>query len=98
MPNFDLIKRLEKHDKIYGEVAASLLSECMTHEINGYCFKYPEKKAAAMFNLDVKQFRQLVRALAYRGAVCVAGNAIISNPHRMRFKKPLNAYNLHHWP
>ena len=91
MLDFDLIKRLKKHDKIYGEVAASLLSECMTHEINGYCFKYPEKKAAAMFNLHVKQFKQLVRTLADIGAVCIAGNAIISNPHRVRFKKPLGS-------
>lgn len=97
MPDFDLIKRLEKHDKkYYGVVGAALLRECMSQEINGYCFKMPKKKAAAIFNLDVKQFRRLVVEMAQMGALCIAGNAIISNPHRRRFKKPLDRYSLHH--
>lgn len=96
MPNFELIKQLKKHDEKYGEFGAALLSEVMSEEINGYCFKYPPKKAAAMFNLDVKDFKRLVSWLAQVGAICVAGNAIVSNPHRMRFKKPLNRYWLHH--
>lgn len=97
MPDFDLIKRLQKHDeKHYGAFGAALLRECMSQEINGYCFKMPEKKAAAMFNLDAKQFRRLVIQMAQMGALCIAGNAIISNPHRRRFRKPLDRYSLHH--
>ena len=92
MPNFELVARLEKHDKKYGELGAALLSKVMEEETNGYCFKYPEKKAAAMFNLNVKDFKRLVKLLAEVGAVCIAGNAIVSNPHRVRFKKPLNRY------
>lgn len=98
MPDFKLINQLEKHDlKHYGPLGAALLRECMNLEINGYCFKTPEKKAAAMFNLDAREFRRLIIELAQVGAVCIAGNAIISNPHRMRFKKPLDRYSLHHY-
>lgn len=97
MPNFELVRRLKKHDEKYGEFGAAILSKVMDQEINGYCFKYPEKKAAAMFNLNVKDFRRLVQWLAEVGAICVAGNAIVSNSHRMRFRKPLNRYYLHHY-
>jgi hypothetical protein len=87
MDNFEW-KRLKKHDeKKYGKLAAELLGELMYHEVNGHCFKYPRKKAAALFNLEVKDFETLIDYLASVGAVCVAGNAIISNPHRTRFKK-----------
>ena len=97
MPNFELVERLEKHDKKYGEIGAELLSKVMEEEVNGYCFKYPKKKAAAMFNLNVKDFKRLVNWLAEIGALCAAGNAIVSNPHRMRFKKPLKRYHLHRY-
>jgi hypothetical protein len=81
-------ERFKKHDrKKYGELAAKLLEEIMEEEMNGYCFKYPKEKAAALLNLPVKDFNKLVDYLASVGAVCVAGNAIVSNPHRTRFKK-----------
>ena len=88
MVNFTEWERLKKHDKKkYGKLAARLLEEVMSEEMNGYCFKYPRKKAAAIFNLEVKEFERLVSYLASVGAICVAGNAIVSNPHRTRFKK-----------
>lgn len=88
MVNFAEWDRLNKHDKKkYGELAAEVLNKVMLDEASGYCFKYPRKKAAALFNLEVKEFEKLVSYLANVGAVCVAGNAIVSNPHRTRFKK-----------
>ena len=88
---FEQLRELNKHDiKKYGPVAAAVLDRIMLEEINGYCFKYPPKKAAALVNLNEKQFKGIIDFLAAVGACCVAGNAIVTNPHRTRLKKLKN--------
>lgn len=81
---FALCKWFEKHDEIYGKLGAAVLAKIMEYELNGQCFKYPRKKAAAMFDLKVDDFEYLIKYLRDIGAVCLAGNAIVSNPYRVR--------------
>ena len=81
---FAVFNWFQEHDQIYGEVGAKILARIMAYEMQGQCFKYPRKKAAEMFDLSVDDFEYLINFLRDSGAVCLAGNAIVSSPYRAR--------------